>query len=67
MTGAHATACCTAVSNNSHETIMLLVVFYSCETWSLTLTEKHKLSVFEDKVLSKIFEVKRDGVYMIEQ
>jgi len=38
------------------------VVFYGCETWSLTLREEHRLRVFENTVLTKIFGPKRDGV-----
>jgi len=34
-----------------HKIRRLLVVFYDCETWSLTLGEEHKLQVFENKVL----------------
>jgi hypothetical protein len=33
-----------------------------CETWSVTLTEGHKLKVFGNWVLRKIFESKRDEV-----
>jgi hypothetical protein len=33
-----------------------------CETWSLTLREEHRLRVFEDRVLRRIFGPKRDGV-----
>ena len=39
---------------------------YDCETWSLTLREKHKLRVLENKVLRKIFGAKRDESYIIE-
>jgi hypothetical protein len=35
---------------------------YGCETWSLTVREEHKLRVFENRVLRKIFGTKRDGV-----
>jgi hypothetical protein len=35
---------------------------YGCGTWSLTLREKHKLWVFENWVLRKIFGIKRDEV-----
>jgi hypothetical protein len=45
-----------------HKTIILSVVLYGCETWSLTLREKHRLRVFENWVLRKIFEQKRDEV-----
>ena len=36
-----------------HKTIILPVVLYSCEIWSLTLREEHSLRVFENKVLRK--------------
>ena len=42
--------------------IILPVVFYGCETWSLTLREEHRLRVFENRVLRKIFGPRRDGV-----
>jgi hypothetical protein len=38
------------------------VVLYGCETWSLTLREEHRLRVFENKVLRRIFGPKRDEV-----
>jgi hypothetical protein len=38
------------------------VVLYRCETWSLTLREEHRLRVFENRVLSRIFEPRRDEV-----
>jgi hypothetical protein len=38
------------------------VILYGCETWSLTLREEHRLRVFENKVLRRIFEPKRDEV-----
>jgi hypothetical protein len=44
------------------KTIILPVVLYGCETWSLTVREEHKLRVFENRVLRKIFGSKRDGV-----
>jgi hypothetical protein len=45
-----------------HKTIILLVILYGCETWSLTLREEHRLKVFENKVLRRIFGPKRDEV-----
>ena len=45
-----------------HRTIILPVVLYGCETWSLTLREEHRLRVSENRVLRKIFGLKRDGV-----
>jgi hypothetical protein len=41
---------------------MLSVVLYGCETWSLTETEEHRLRVFENRVLRRIFGAKRDGM-----
>jgi hypothetical protein len=38
------------------------VVLYGCETWSLTLREKHRLRMFENRVLRRIFGPKRDEV-----
>jgi hypothetical protein len=45
-----------------YKTIILPVVLYGCETWSLTLREEHRLGVFEKRVLRKIFGPKRDEV-----
>ena len=41
---------------------MLPVVLYGYETWSLTLREEHRLRVFQNRVLRRIFGLKRDGV-----
>jgi hypothetical protein len=38
------------------------VVPYGCETWSLTVREEHRLRVFENRVLRRIFGPKRDEV-----
>jgi hypothetical protein len=38
------------------------VVLCGCETWSLTLREEHRLRVFENRVLRRIFGQKRDEV-----
>jgi len=40
--------------------IILPVVLYGCETWSLTLREERRLRVFENRVLRGIFVLKRD-------
>jgi hypothetical protein len=45
-----------------YKTIILPVVLYGCETWSLTVREGHKLRVFENRVLRRKFGPKRDGV-----
>jgi hypothetical protein len=44
------------------KTIILPVVLYGCETWSLTVREEYKLRVFEIRVLRRIFGPKRDRV-----
>jgi hypothetical protein len=41
-------------------TVILSFDFYGCETWSLTLRQEHRLRVFEDRFLRKIFGRKRD-------
>jgi hypothetical protein len=38
------------------------VVLYGCETWSLILSEEHKLRVFENRILRRIFGPKKDKV-----
>jgi len=42
-----------------YRTIILPVVLYGCETWSLTLMEERKLRVFENMVLRRIFGPRR--------
>ena len=45
-----------------YRTIILPVVLYGCETWSLTLREEHRLRMSENRVLRRIFGPRRDGV-----
>ena len=45
-----------------YRTIILPVVLYGCESWSLTLSEERRLRVFENGVLRRIFGPKRDEV-----
>jgi len=45
-----------------YRTVILPVVLYGCETWSLTLREERKLRVFENMVLRRIFGPRRDEV-----
>ena len=42
-----------------YRTIILPVVLYGCEIWSLTLREERRLRAFESRVLRRIFEPKR--------
>jgi hypothetical protein len=44
----------------SLSTVILPVVLYGCETWSLTLWEVRRLRVFENRVLRRIFGPKRE-------
>ena len=46
----------------TYRTIILPVVLYGCETWSLTLREERRLRVFEIRVLRSVFGPKRDEV-----
>ena len=43
-----------------YETVILIVVLYGCETWSLTLREERGLKVFQKRILRRIFEPEKD-------
>jgi hypothetical protein len=43
-----------------YRTIILPVVSYGCETWTLTLREEGRLRVFKNRVLRRVFGPKRD-------
>jgi hypothetical protein len=43
-----------------YKTIILPVVLYGCETWSLTLRKDHRLRVLENRVLRRIIGPKRE-------
>jgi hypothetical protein len=45
-----------------YKTVILPVVLYGCETWSVTLMEGQRFRVFENRVLRRIFGHKRDEV-----
>jgi len=45
-----------------YRTIILPVVLYGCENWSLTLWEERKLRLFENMALRRIFGPRRDEV-----
>ena len=45
-----------------YRTVILPVVLYGCETWSLTLRKERRLRVFENRMLRRIFGPKRDEV-----
>ena len=43
-----------------YKTIILPVLIYGCETWSLPLREEHRLRIFENRILGRIVDPKRD-------
>jgi hypothetical protein len=43
-------------------TLILPVVLYGCETWSVTLSEEHRLAVFENRVLRRISGSEREEI-----
>jgi hypothetical protein len=45
-----------------YRTIILPVLLYGCETWSITLREKRRLMMIESRVLRRVFGPKRDEV-----
>jgi hypothetical protein len=45
-----------------NKTIILSVVLYGCETWSLSIREEHRVMVFKNRVLRRICGPKRDDV-----
>ena len=45
-----------------YRTVVLPVVLYACETWSLTFREERRLRLFENRVLREVFRSKRDEV-----
>jgi len=49
------------------ELITLPTVLYGCETWSLTFRKEHRLRVFVNRVLRRIFGPKRDEVTGVEK
>jgi hypothetical protein len=52
--------CLKKVKIGIYKIINLPVVLYGCETWSLALREEHKVQVFENRVLRRIFGQNRD-------
>ena len=52
----------TNINIKIYRAIILPVVLYGCETWSLTLREERRLRVFENRVLRRIFGPKWDEV-----
>ena len=46
--------------DQNRQNVVVTAVLYGCETWSLTLREERRLSVFENRVLRRIFGPKWD-------
>jgi hypothetical protein len=51
-----------SVAIRIYKNVILNVVLYGCEIWSLTLREEHRLRVFENRMSGRIFGPKRDEV-----
>jgi hypothetical protein len=62
LLGAHPILHISRIRVKIYGTIILPVVLYGCETWSLILCEERELRVFENRVLRRIFGPKRDEV-----
>jgi hypothetical protein len=45
-----------------YRTVILSVVLYGCESWSLILKEERRLKVFQNRVLRRIFRPKSNEV-----
>jgi hypothetical protein len=45
-----------------YKTIIMPIAVYGCETWSLALRAEHRLRVYDNRVLRRIFGPKRDEV-----
>jgi hypothetical protein len=43
-----------------YKTIILSVVLYGCETWSLTQREEYRLKTYDDRALRRIFRHRRE-------
>jgi hypothetical protein len=41
-----------------YKTVILPVVLYGCETWSLALREEHRLRAFENRVLRRVLDLR---------
>jgi hypothetical protein len=54
--------CYKNIKNKIYRNIILPLVFYGCETWSLILRERYRLRMFQNRALSKISEPKREEV-----
>jgi hypothetical protein len=51
-----------SVKINIYKTVVLRLSLYGCETWSLTLSEEHRLKVSENRVLRGLFRPEREEV-----
>ena len=47
--------------DSRYRILILLILLYGCENWSLTFREEHRLRVFENRVLRRIFAPKIDA------
>jgi hypothetical protein len=54
--------CSCLLSKNVKIKIYKPVALYGCETWSLTLREEHRLRMFDNGIISRIFRPKWEEV-----
>ena len=55
------------IKGKTSKTIILPVLLYGSETWSLTLREEHKLRVFENKYLGTYLELRETKLQGMEK
>jgi len=53
---------CITVFFSFHKTVIIPVVLDGCETWSITIRKEHRLRVFENRLLRRIFVPKREEI-----
>jgi hypothetical protein len=50
-----------------YRTVILSVIVYGCKTGSLTVRVEHKLWLFKNKVLRKVYQLKRENITRIRR
>jgi hypothetical protein len=55
------------INIKTYKSVICSVVLFGCETWSVTLTEEQRLTVFENMLLRKIFRPKRQDVTVVRK
>jgi hypothetical protein len=55
-------ACCQSINIGIYKIVIIHVVLFWCETWSIALMQEQKLRVLENRVVRRIFRPKRDEI-----